>query len=314
MKVERIPITNRTDWLEWRKRDVTASVVGALPGLGACYPFMTALQLYVEKKGVEIKRRDSAAMRQGRRLEPGIAQEFAEQHPEWRIEPPNVYLRDPALHLGATPDFYILGDPRGLGVLECKSTTPEVYAEEWRCGSVAPRWVELQTRTQMMLAGAAFGVIAVTDQYGHEPVTGLPVERDDAEEAAIVAAVRAFWDDVANNRDPQPDFERDTVAINALTREIAAGTVVDLTGNNELPGMLAERAGLKEQIKELENRCTAIDNEIKFLMGTAARAIGLPDWSISYPLVVKEPHMTKGSSHRQLYINPRHPNSRDRHA
>src|SRR5262245_18769817 len=50
MTIERIPITSREQWLELRKPDVTASVVGAL---FAAHPYMTALKLYLMHQGID---------------------------------------------------------------------------------------------------------------------------------------------------------------------------------------------------------------------------------------------------------------------
>jgi hypothetical protein len=103
--IEQRNIVDRETWLQWRRDDVTASTVGALFGV---HPYTTALRLYVEKRGVEFPSQDdNQVMRRGRWLEPSIGKAVSELRPEGSIYPPNLYLRDPALRRGGTPDFYI---------------------------------------------------------------------------------------------------------------------------------------------------------------------------------------------------------------
>jgi hypothetical protein len=126
-KVERLSTENGAH-LETRKLDVTASVIGALFN---CHPHTTPLKLYVGKRGTEFPEVDNKVMRRGRWLEPAIAAAAAEKMPDHRFEFPRVYLRDSDLRLGATPDLFAHGDPRGLCVLQAKSIAPSVFHREW---------------------------------------------------------------------------------------------------------------------------------------------------------------------------------------
>ena len=279
--IEHRAITNRNEWLEWRKQDVTASVIGALFGV---HPYTTALRIYAEKRGTEFpEAEDNKAMRRGRWLEPAVAKAVSEKQECWRLTAPNLYLRDPDLRLGATPDFYIENDPRGLGILQCKTVAPSVYHRDWLGGKEPPLWVTLQCATEMMLADAAFGAVAVLLVDPHDMDCDiLEVPRNPAAEDKIISAVRSFWQQVANGIEPDPDFARDADVIKAMVPRETPGKVVDLTGNNELPNMLATRAALMERIKEDEGRCEEITAEIKYLLGDAEVATGIPDWRITF--------------------------------
>src|SRR5580765_176161 len=155
--IERRSITSKEVWLEWRKQDVTASVVGALFN---CHDYTTPLRLYAEKRGTEFIHQDNLAMRRGRWLEPAVAKAVEELRPDWTLEPARHYLRDPELRLGATPDFYIHGDPRGLGILEAKTVAPSVYTRDWGDGLEVPLYHILQASVAAMLADADSIVIA----------------------------------------------------------------------------------------------------------------------------------------------------------
>jgi predicted phage-related endonuclease len=303
--IERHPIVDRAEWLEWRKQDVTASRVGALFG---AHPYETALRLYAERRGVEFPSVDSKTMRRGRWLEPAVATAVEEERPDWKLRAPKVYLRDPELRLGATPDFYIDGDPRGLGILQCKTVAPSVYQRNWLGGSEIPFWITLQTLTEMMLADAAFGVVAalLVDPHSME-VAILDVPRHPPSEEKIRERVREFWQNVANGIEPDPDFSRDADVIRALVPRETLGEKIDLSSNNRLPTMLEQRAALKETMKEADVACEAIETEIKFLMGSAETANGLPDWRITFKTEHRKEYTVKARSSRVLRIHDKRP-------
>lgn len=278
--VERRPITSREEWLDMRKQDVTASVVG---GLFGCHPYVTSLKLYAQHRGVEFPDVDNKVLRRGRWLEPAVAMAVEEERPEWKLRAPKVYLRDPDLRLGCTPDYFIDGDPRGLGVLQCKTVAPSVYARDWLGGTEIPFWITLQTLTEMMLTDAAFGVVAalLVDPHQMDCVI-LEVPRHADSELKILVAVRNFWQSVASGIEPEPNFSLDADVIKLLTPRETPGKAIDFSGHNKLPAMLSERADLLKIMGDAEDRCDEIETEIKFLMEDAEFASGLPDWRITY--------------------------------
>jgi predicted phage-related endonuclease len=300
MTVERRTITGRDEWLQWRKQDVTASRVGALFGV---HPYETALRLYAEKRGVDFPDADNKTMRRGRWLEPAVAMAVEEERPEWQLKAPKVYLRDPDLRLGCTPDYFIDGDPRGLGVLQCKTVAPSVYARDWLGGSEIPFWIVLQILVECMLSDAAFGVVAalLVDPHAME-VAVLSVPRHPDSELKILVAVRNFWRNVAAGLEPDPDFSRDAETIRLLMPKEQPGKTIDCSGMNELPVKLDERAQLMARIKGDEARCEEIETEIKFLMNDAEVLTGLNGWRISYRSEDRKEYTVKARSSRVLHI------------
>jgi predicted phage-related endonuclease len=287
LEIERRPITDRNEWLfEWKPRDVTASVVAALPRF-ACHTYVTPLRLFVEKSGIEFLNQDNKVTRRGRWLEPAVAKAVAEVRPEWTLEAPEVYLRSPQHRLGATPDYFIHGDPRGLGVLQCKTVAPHVFERDWLSGTALPRWIGLQVLTEMMLSEAAFGAVAalVVDPFNMDIVI-IEVEREPpggrSQEAEIIDATDAFWADVAAGREPTPDFERDRKAIEALWPQERQGKTIDLSSHNQLGEMLELRTALMKRMKADEAQCDAIENEIRFLAGEAELITGIDGYRITY--------------------------------
>jgi len=302
MSIQRLAITSREQWLEWRKQDITASVVGALFN---CHTYTTPLRLYAEKRGTEFIVEDNLAMRRGRWLEPAVAKAVEEKMPHWRLEPSKEYLRDPDLRIGATPDFTIHGDPRGKGILQAKSVAPSVYAREWNDGNEVPLWIILQAVQEGMLAEADFVVVAalLVDAHNMDVAIHDLGARNLAAEAKIKSAVATFWQNVQLGIEPDPDFIKDADTVKAMWRaEKDKDAEVDLSGNNRIPALLDQRTILKERIKEAETNIDAIDTEIKFEMKDAAVATGLDGWRVTYKTTHVKEYTVKARDQRVLRV------------
>jgi predicted phage-related endonuclease len=293
-------ITNRAEWLAWRRQDVTASPIGALFGV---HPYTTALKLYAEKRGVEFPDPDNRVLRRGRWLESAVATAVGELRPDWKIEPARSYFRDPDLRLGATPDFFIRNDPRGVGVLQCKTVAPSVYARDWNGGKDIPLWVTLQTLTEMHLTDAAFGAVAVllVDAFNMDCVV-LEVPRHAGGEEKIREKVKQFWIAVEQGIEPDPNFGMDADVIKALTATPTPLKQIDLTGNNELPQLLADRAGYMAVAKDCEAKKTAIEAQIRHIMDDAEIATGLDGWRITYKMQERDAYTVAARKSRVLLI------------
>jgi len=302
------PITDRATWLEWRRQCVTASRVCQLPAFD-CSPFKecTPLRLYAELRGVEFPDRDdNKILRRGRWLEPSIGLACSELRPEWTITPAKEFLTDGAL--GATPDFYVDGDPRGRAVLQAKSVAPSVYAKEWQGGKEIPFWIVLQTLTECMLSDAAFGVVAalLVDAYAMDCAI-LEVPRHPAAEAKIRAEAERFMADVRNMVEPDPDFSRDGSMLKLLLPKEQPGKALDLIGNNAMAEKLAARAELCQRIKNDKIAIEAIENELKFMMQDAERIDGLPGWRATFKTTHYKGYTVEPRDIRVLRIQDKRP-------
>jgi predicted phage-related endonuclease len=300
MNVQHLAITSREQWLELRKPDVTASTIGALFN---CHPYNTPLRLYAEKRGTEFVVEDNSVMRRGRWLEPAVKKAVEELRPEWRLVEPNEYLRCPEYKIGATPDFYIHGDPRGKGILQAKSVAPSVYARDWAGGDEVPLWIILQAVTEAMLAKADFIVVAALLVDAHSMDCSIhEMPRNPAAEEKIKKAVETFWQNVQLGIEPDPDFARDADTIKAMWRSEEPTNEVDLSGNNRIPLLLEQRTALKEIIKDHETKIETIDAEIKYEMKDAAVATGLNGWRITYKTSHVKEYTVKARDQRVLRV------------
>jgi predicted phage-related endonuclease len=301
LEIECHPIVSRDQWLARRKQDVTASRIGALFDVS---PYESILKLYAEQRGTEFEPpAENLVMRRGRWLERVVGEAVAELRPGWTVEPVNAYYREPSLRLGASPDFKILGDARGTGILQAKSVAPSVLSKAWDQARVPPEWIVLQLRTEMLLTNASFGAIGalVVDPFAMTCHI-YEVARDAESEQRIIAAVERFWDNVVRGIEPEPDFSRDAEVIKALTRHPTPGLTRDLSHHNELPELLEQRAALMASIEQMAARKDAIEAEVKYLLGDAERATGLNSWSISYKLESRREYVVKARSGRVLRI------------
>lgn len=302
--IERIPVTDRETWLALRKRDVTASVIGALFG---CHPYETLLGLYMDKTGAGSPDIDNAVLRRGRILENAVAMAVMEERPDWKVVKATEYLRDPEKRIGATPDFYIHGDPRGLGVLQTKTVAPREFKAKW-VDDRPPFWIALQNATELMLEPeAAFGCIAVlvVDPYKLEcPIFEIPRHR--GVEQRISDAVADFWDNVAFGTQPQPDFARDADLIAALEPEEVPGRRIDLSGDNLLPILLDERSELKARVKAADDRLAEIDAELRHKLGNAESG-SLPGFNLSLKTQLRKAHFQAATTSRVLRVTDLRP-------
>lgn len=302
MTVERIPITDRQQWLAWRKYDITASVVGAVFG---CHPYVSPLRLYVDKQGlIELPpQAETGPMRRGRILEYAIPAAIADERPDWKLEKCTEYFRDDELGLAATPDFFIHGDPRGLGILQAKTAAPSIFERDWgKDNPQPPLWITLQATTEMMLTDAKFGAVAclVVDHYDVS-CTVIDIPRHESAEKKIIEGVARFWKDIEQGKEPGPDYGMDRELLKALSPQEDPGLSIDLTGDNEVIAGLIERADIRERMKADEERCKAIETMIMSRMGEAATA-KVPDFSVSWKVQSRKGYTVAPSTPRVLLI------------
>jgi len=253
------------EWLDWRRQDITASRIAALFD---AHPYMTRDALAATLRAEHGNGIPGAAMRRGRILEPAVAAALAEDHPDWLVTKATTYHRLPDHRLGCTPDYWLNDD----GLIQIKTVSPSEW-EKWQ--GQPPLAYTLQTLTELLVTGRERGVLAIMVCSPTFPVHEFPVPRHAAAEQKILAAVAEWW----------RAWDAGEIAAPAASAEIAAevddGSHRDLSTDNMLPGLLAERAELKATASTAEKRLKEIDYELKNRIGPA-RTAWLPGWSISF--------------------------------
>lgn len=302
MPVERIPITDREQWLGLRKKDVTASVVGALWGY---HPYETIASVWAEKaQGIGLNDFDTAVTRRGKRLEPVVAEMVGELRPAWKIERPNVYLRDPVRRFGATPDYFYTDEQGRPGVLQIKTCSPQQFEEYWDENN-APLWISLQTLSEMMLAEAEVGTIGVLviDAWTFD-LHLYDVPRHAAAEARIISAIERFWRDTDRGNQPAIDPARDGALLAALYPNHVPAKLVDLP-----PGameVLARYVRMDEAIKTAEAALEEDKNKLREWIKDAEGGFFADDegneWIVTLKTQTRKAHEVKETSFRKLRV------------
>jgi predicted phage-related endonuclease len=267
-------------------------VVGALFG---DHPYCTHLELYLEKTSEEIDDVDSSVMRRGRILESAVAAAVAEEK-GWKPLKAVNYYRNPETRLGATPDYLV--DTGGIAPLQCKTVDPRVFERSWEDGP--PLWIALQALTEAMLLDAPCAWVGALVLKRDYPVFTYEIPRTPSAEARIIEAVQEFWARVDEKNMPAPNYARDSGAIAKLFPK-DDGSVLDLTGDNLLPPLLAEFCCLRTEIKDRETRVEEIQAEVKDKLGTAAEA-KLAGFKITHKTQTRQERIVKAATFRVLRI------------
>jgi predicted phage-related endonuclease len=261
--IERYPVTDRAAWLAMRSQDLTASDIGAALGLD---PYKSRLAVYAEKTGLLMPQADNNAMRRGRWLEAAVLSAIREQNPDWEVRPAAIYLRDPEIRLGGTPDALAATDKPGITNVQCKVVNRPAFERDWAEGP--PMRYMLQTLAEGMLLRADQSLIAalVIDTYTAE-LELFEVPRHDGAEARLRQVAVDFW------------------------AMVAAGQ----------PELMRERSTTRTIIEVETQRLAEIDAEIKAKLGEHERA-ELPGWKISWKTQTRKEHMVAASTFRALRV------------
>jgi len=274
---EQWAITDRGLWLEWRRRDITASRIAALFDK---HPHLSRESLAAIMRGSSDAGTDGVpdnlAMRRGRIFEAAVAAAIAEERPQWTLTKADTYHRLTEHRIGCTPDYFVSSsDPAepGAGLVQIKTCAPWQW-DQWQ--AKPPLAYLLQALTELLVTGREWGWLAVMVMSPSYPVHYFAVPRHAAAEERLLAAAAAWWAEFDSGR-LAPAAEA-----SGLAEALDDGSSVDLsTSNQDLVGLLDEREILKMQIKADEVRCGEIDEVLKGALGKA-RTGWLPGWAVSY--------------------------------
>jgi len=297
MPVEKHPIASRDHWLAMRRDDLTASDVAAALGLS---PWKTQLALYAEKTGLIDPPPAGPIARRGLWLESAVLAAINDEHPEWlNLCKQTHYFRDPEIKLGATPDAHAWIDSQPVNV-QLKVVAKPEHDRHWADG--VPLHYQLQALTEAMLTGTAYSMVAalVVSTYSAELFT-YRVDRHPSAEQRIHDTALGFWTNVANGVRPAATAPSDVQILQQLFPESVPEPVLDLSGDNRLPELLATRADLKAQVKQAQAALEGIDTEIKDRMEHSEKAV-LPGWRISWPTTHVAEKIIAAHSYRRLTV------------
>ena len=237
----------RAEWLEARGPYVGASDAACLFGL---HGFKTLAELAVEKV-TGARQPDNAAMSRGRRLEPVVADWYAEETGSLIFEPDVLYL-DPEGLLCSTLDRLHLSQAVGV---EVKTTATYVHEP--------PLSWEVQAQVQMLCADLDRVDLAVLD--ASLSLSIYPIRPDAEFQGLLVERAREFLSYTRKSEIP-PDLATSYRAVAALHPLGAPG---------EAPVELDDEAHrVVGMLRGLNERVARLDAERDALKGRLGRALG----------------------------------------
>lgn len=249
---------SREDWLRERRNSLGGSDIGAVLGLNR---YATPYTVWAEKTGRLPPKEDSEAMRQGRDLEPYVAERFSERSGK-AVQRYNYLLRnDAAPYLHANIDRRILGEKSGL---ECKTASalnlrayasgefPESYYAQCAAYLAVTEWARWYLA--VLVLNKAFYIYQITTVEDD----GLPewcessVYVSPEELAALKQGATAFWEErVLPDKPPPADgLESTTQTLRTIYAEGNGGSM-ELFGR---AGILEEWENLQRQRREISSR------------------------------------------------------------
>jgi predicted phage-related endonuclease len=243
-KVECYTGFTHDEWLALRHEDVTASKIGALFGV---HPYSTPLQLYSEKIQLNPRKsEDSGILRRGRWFEAAALKAVREMRPDWKIEEPCAYLRDPERRIGATPDAQFVDENGEIGVLQVKTVARSKWAEDWGGDdddTAVPFWITLQAYVEATLANTSKAAVAalLIDEWNPE-VKIIEFDCPRSTYGRLAREVNRFWEHVHGRTPPKPDYLCDGDVLAGMYT--GAEGVLDLSGDAAFQKLLDEREAI----------------------------------------------------------------------
>lgn len=250
----------REQWLEYRKQGIGGSDVGAIVGFDK---YKSAFSVYLEKIGaVSPVEEESEAAYWGRTLEETVAEEFAKRSGLEIRKRYELLQHDTYKFMLATLDREVICPKRGVGILECK-TTSEYLKTEWS-GDNIPDSYYVQVQHYLAVTNYPFAYIAVL--IGGNKFLYKEVARDEDVIEYLYRIEANFWNNhVVPKIPPVIDGSRSTT--NALEELFTESTNESVILSDECMSWIEELENIKEQMKKLAMRKQHLENNIKHFLG-----------------------------------------------
>ena len=249
------------EWLSQRKKGIGGSDAGAICGLN---PYVSPMEVYLDKTTDCIDESDNEAMRQGRDLEEYVAERFAEETGKKVRKTNFMYVNKEHPFMFANVDRMIAGENAGL---ECK-TASAYSASQWENGNVPPHYI-IQCNHYMAVTGASRWYLAVV--ILGKSFRYICLERDESVISNLIHIEETFWqNNVLKNTPPEPDgSEASEKFLKSLYDKATAGKELVLSGYDQ---ELKRHDELVELIGRLEKEKKTIEEKIKLSMEDAETA------------------------------------------
>lgn len=270
-KFERlIHSSQREGWLDLRKTMVTASEIAVVLGIS---PYMSALELYAQKRGLLPSQEETEAMEIGLALEEIICKLIAKQRGLGEIVAMDGWLCRSTVYpwMGATPDAWLF-DPHEKEppkLLQAKNTS---QGNAWGVGKdeQVPVHIQLQEQGETLVLDRPYAIVGALIEGRTR--RWAKIEAVAEVQQNIVVACKNFIECVQAGEPPEPNgSESAKRALMHLYPEIAQPpTFVDVDATFE--GYWDELETIPDRIKALEDRKELLK---QYVIDAAGENVGL---------------------------------------
>ena len=282
---------HRDKWLADRKKCITATDAAVIMESS---PWDSKYSLMAKKLGYVPEKPESERFEIALELEAMVARMFEKRtgRKTMLCEPFTLRYHSEHSWMGATLDALQM-KCFVHGVLELK--TGESWTADKYCGGV-PEQYWWQVQHQMAVTGLSYASIAVL--IGVSSFKWMDVERDDEAIKRMVEAEHKFYQDMQEERFPDPDESEHTrLAIAARFKKEKTGASIPLPA--EFIDLDDEYVVANAELKEAEKKVKAIKNRIAAYIGNAEQGT-LPAAIWSYTTTERKGYTVEPTSFRQL--------------
>lgn len=212
-----------------------------IPALFDASPYLTKWLLWQHfANDLPIDKEADERMDWGKRLEPAIFKAVCEElNLDGEHHAGQEYFRHESLPIGCTPDGTIFDLNRGEGSVECKNVDWLRWRDAWS-DTEAPRHIEIQTQSQMLVRGHRWGIISCL--VGGNDLRLYHREPDLALHREIEERVAEFFASVKERREPDPlGVEMEMSAFRSL-RDLGSRERLSLMQSKEAHDLISEYA------------------------------------------------------------------------
>ena len=261
------PDAPRDVWLAERRKGIASSDVAALCGLSQ---WGTALECFLEKRGLMPERFQNTDMSWGTRLEPVIAQAYADRE-KVELEIPPKLVRSLAVPwMLASLDRVVKGSSK---IVECKNVRVTTGWGDVGTDEVPEQYL-LQCTHQLMVTGAEVCDVAVL--FGGSDFRVYTVNRHEKLEAKLMLIESDFWRMHERNEAPEPDWTHpSTPDLIAHACQVDDEAPVAMCGP-ELAALWSQWQAYGDVIaegREADKQRKVIKARIEHAMGKSAKAV-----------------------------------------
>ncbi len=255
----------REEWLKFRRHGIGSSDASTAVGLN---PYMSRLELWMEKTGRMEQQPNNDAIYWGTMLEPLVAQEYSKRT-GFKVARVNaIHQHSTEKFMLANLDRQVVGCADGPGILECK-TSGYYSGKYWEEG--VPEWYQIQVLHQLAVTGRKWADVAVL--IGGQDFRIFRINRDEDMIQNLISLEGEFWELVKSDTPPPADGSESSSRALAQLYPRDSGEILDCTEDsamNDVFGRLVDTRTIREEAQEEEEQ---LKQQLQEYMGEATQMI-----------------------------------------